>query len=243
MSRKSLDLTLGFLRSLDRTASTQDVALALNENLASLGIAHVLAGMVPAPGTRRHLHRGHVLINTYPDGWVNRYMSRGYAYMDPVVDRAQHHSDPFSWDELRTLYRDDRMRLRIFDEAGDFALNEGISVPLLTLEGDVAVFSFSGSRLGIDPGGRAMLQLVASYAFGQLLLLRSQAPNPIVRLAPRERETLQWAAEGKSDCDIGDLMGISRDGVSYHFRSIRAKLGTSNRTHAVAMALRLGLIS
>lgn len=243
MSRKSLDQTLGFLRSLDRTGSAQDVAQALDDSLASLGIEHVMAGIVPAPGTRRHLHRGHVLINTYPEEWVNRYMSRGYAYIDPVVDRAQHHSDPFSWDELRRHYRDDRARLRIFDEASDFALNDGISVPLLTLDGDVAIFSFSGQRLGLDPGGRSMLQLVASYAFGQLVLLRSQAPNPIIKLAPRERETLQWAAEGKSDSDIGDLMGISRDGVSYHFRSIRGKLGTSNKTHSVATALRLGLIS
>lgn len=64
-----------------------------------------------------------------------------------------------------------------------------------------------------------------------------------VRLSPRERETLQWTAEGKTDVEIGIVMGITAAGVDYHLRSARAKLDTVNRAHTVAQALRAGLIT
>ena len=49
------------------------------------------------------------------------------------------------------------------------------------------------------------------------------------------------AAEGKTDVEIGMVMGITAAGVDYHLRSARAKLDTVNRAHTVAQALRAGL--
>ncbi|MFC6050645.1 response regulator transcription factor, partial [Methylobacterium hispanicum] len=64
-----------------------------------------------------------------------------------------------------------------------------------------------------------------------------------VRLTPREREALQWAAAGKSEWEIGTLMAISEHGAEKHLRSVHRKLGAGSRTHAVAEALRRGLIT
>jgi LuxR family quorum sensing-dependent transcriptional regulator len=62
-------------------------------------------------------------------------------------------------------------------------------------------------------------------------------------LTRREREVLSWAAAGKSAWDIGEILSISTRTVNeYTQRAIR-KLGATNRTHAVALALRDGLIS
>ncbi|MBX9934709.1 MAG: LuxR family transcriptional regulator [Methylobacterium sp.] len=241
MTRKSLDQTLGFLRSLDRTASSGDVASLLMAELADLGVSHVMAGTVPVPGTPVRHHRNHVLINTFPMEWGKRYLSRGYAFHDPTVQRLGTGSSPFSWLDLKEGPLTTTSR-RIMDEAADFRLSDGLTIPLQTLDGEIAGFSVSGDRLGIDPLDRGMLQLVATYAFGHLILLAGQGVAAPVRLAPREREALQWAAEGKTDWEIGEVMGISTHGVDFHLRSARAKLGTTNRTQAVAMALRRGLI-
>ncbi len=64
-----------------------------------------------------------------------------------------------------------------------------------------------------------------------------------MRLSAREREALQWAAEGKNDWEIGEVMKISEHGADKRMRSVRAKLGAINRTHAVAEAIRRGLIA
>ena len=68
------------------------------------------------------------------------------------------------------------------------------------------------------------------------------ADGPII-LSAREREALQWAAEGKGDWEIGEVMNISEHGADKHMRSIRVKLGVINRTQAVAEAIRRGLIA
>lgn len=242
MTRKSLDQTLGFLRALDRTASSDDVAALLLAELSDLGVAHVLAGTVPAPGTPAREHRNYILMNTMPAEWGRRYFSRGYVFYDPTVKQLGTTSAPFAWKEVHEDCPSSSIARRIMDEATDFRLCDGLTIPLQTLDGEIACFSFSGERLGIEPLDRGTLQLIATYAFGHLLLLNGQDATAPVRLAPREREALQWAAEGKTDWEIGEVMGISTHGVDFHLRSARTKLGTTNRTQAVATALRRGLI-
>ena len=88
-----------------------------------------------------------------------------------------------------------------------------------------------------------MLALVATYALGRAILLRDCGSKAQVTLSPREREALQWAAEGKSEWEIGEIMGISEHGVDKHMRAARMKLGTTSRTQAVAEAIRIGLIN
>lgn len=233
---------MAFLRSLDRTASADDVARLLVSELSDLGVTHVMAGTVPTPGTPARQQHGHILLNTYPADWGRRYFARGYAFKDPTVRRLGTHQQPFAWSEVRATCRDDPEAQRVMDEAADFRLRDGITIPLMTLDGAVAGFSLSGEHLGIDPAERPTLQLVTTYAFGHLLRLRGSDTAERAGLAPREREALQWAAEGKTDWEIGELMGISSHGVDFHLRSARTKLGTTNRTQSVAIALRRGLI-
>lgn len=242
MTRKSLDQTLGFLRSLDRTASSADVAALIVAEFSDLGVEHVMAGTVPVRGTPARQHQTHVMMNTFPTEWGRRYLSRGYAFHDPTIRRLGRTTAPFSWCDARDDVPDEPLTRRIMDEAADFRLSDGLTVPLLTLDGETAGFSVSGERLGLEPMDWGVLQLVATYAFGHLLLLAGQGLAAPVRLAPREREALQWAAEGKTDWEIGEVMGISTHGVDFHLRSARSKLGTANRTQAVAIALRRGLI-
>jgi LuxR family transcriptional regulator, quorum-sensing system regulator BjaR1 len=243
MTRKALDQTLGFLRSLDRTTSIDEVSRLLLTEFADYGIAHAMAGTVPQRGTVARQQQGHILVNTFPTEWGRRYLARGYAFHDPTVRHLGFSNAPFAWSELGPRFADDATALRVMNEAGDFNLRDGVTVPLMTLEGGVAGFSLSGERLAIDPADRPMLHLIATYAFGHLLRLRGQnAAAQASKLAPREREALQWAAEGKTDWEIGEVMGISTHGVDFHLRSARTKLGTTNRTQAVAVALRRGLI-
>ncbi|HEX3496068.1 MAG TPA: helix-turn-helix transcriptional regulator [Methylocella sp.] len=68
------------------------------------------------------------------------------------------------------------------------------------------------------------------------------ADEPAV-LSARERVALQWAAEGKGDWEIGEVMNISEHGADKNLRSIRAMLAAINRTQAVAEAIRRGLIA
>ncbi len=62
-------------------------------------------------------------------------------------------------------------------------------------------------------------------------------------LTPRERETLLWAAAGKSASDTGDILGITERTVTAHIVSACQKLDAANKTQAVARALQYRLIT
>jgi DNA-binding NarL/FixJ family response regulator len=62
-------------------------------------------------------------------------------------------------------------------------------------------------------------------------------------LTPREVEVLELLAEGLANKAIGIRLNISDQTVKFHVASIIGKLGASNRTDAVRLAVRRGLIS
>ncbi len=62
------------------------------------------------------------------------------------------------------------------------------------------------------------------------------------KLTPRETEVLRWVANGKSAWEIGEILDITKRTVDEHVQTTVRKLGAVNRTHAVALALRDGII-
>lgn len=61
-------------------------------------------------------------------------------------------------------------------------------------------------------------------------------------LTPREVEVLKHLAEGNRNKDIGERLFISEETVKVHIKHIMEKLGASDRTQAVALAVRRGII-
>ena len=62
------------------------------------------------------------------------------------------------------------------------------------------------------------------------------------KLTRRQREILQLLANGESTTVAARELGLSEETVKTHTKNALARLGASNRTHAVAIALRESLI-
>jgi len=61
-------------------------------------------------------------------------------------------------------------------------------------------------------------------------------------LTSREIEVLGQIAEGNRNRDIGEKLFITEETVKVHIKNIMGKLGASDRTQAVAIAIRRGII-
>jgi DNA-binding NarL/FixJ family response regulator len=61
-------------------------------------------------------------------------------------------------------------------------------------------------------------------------------------LTAREVEVLQQVAGGNRNRDIGELLCISEETVKVHIKHIMDKLGAKDRTQAIAIAVRRGII-
>jgi DNA-binding NarL/FixJ family response regulator len=83
---------------------------------------------------------------------------------------------------------------------------------------------------------------------GKLFNQLSRRSRPVAEskasavLSQRECEVLALVVEGFTNHQIGDELGIARNTVKNHLRSIYAKLNVSNRTQAAAYAVGHGLV-
>ena len=82
--------------------------------------------------------------------------------------------------------------------------------------------------------GEILFRLRLDDSVGQADALRRQ-----FSLTSREAEVLVWVARGKSNRDIGEILGLSPRTVNKHLEQVFAKLGVENRASAAALALRI----
>ena len=68
------------------------------------------------------------------------------------------------------------------------------------------------------------------------------ADPPVPELTPRQSEILESMVRGLTDRDIALQLGLRPESVSEHVGAIRQKIGASNRTEAVAIAMRKYLL-
>jgi DNA-binding NarL/FixJ family response regulator len=61
-------------------------------------------------------------------------------------------------------------------------------------------------------------------------------------LTPREVDVLRQIAGGNRNRDIGERLFISEETVKAHIKHLMEKLGASDRTQAIAIAVRRGII-
>lgn len=85
--------------------------------------------------------------------------------------------------------------------------------------------------------GESLLQPIIASKLVQHL------SDPPTKLSPRELEVLQFLAKGMTNKAIASQLFISERTVKFHLSAIFSKLGVSNRTEAVQMAIRKGMIA
>src|SRR5262249_15146059 len=101
----------------------------------------------------------------------------------------------------------------------------------------------SPDPISSDPRARVATHVLSAYfAMAVRKLMTPATAPPRVSLSPRQRECLQWVRAGKSDWEIGEILGISEHTVKDHLEKGREKLGVRTRTQAVLAAIQLKLI-
>ena len=66
--------------------------------------------------------------------------------------------------------------------------------------------------------------------------------RPLVTLTERERDVLSLVARGRSNKQVAASLGIGATTVKTHLLNVFAKLGATDRTHAVTLAMEHGLL-
>jgi DNA-binding NarL/FixJ family response regulator len=92
---------------------------------------------------------------------------------------------------------------------------------------------------GLEKGEPAIARSVASKLFKHVGQGNTQ---PEALLSEREVEVLKLVAAGKSNRDAALSLSVSENTVKFHLKNIMLKLGVSNRTEAVTVAMQKRII-
>jgi len=242
MRNGHLNEVLAFAEKVSARCDAEDVSEDLFDLAGHYGFSSYMLATFTGPGS---LNDPYVLSSGWDPEWLNRYLRKDYVLHDPVVVRATRSGDPFIWSETRGDHDVTPQGLRILDEARAFRMNDGVLIPVHGPNGLVGSLAFGGEKAEVTPQDLRAFQLAGMCAYSHVLeLAKPQFPQDCdgFGLTGREAECLKWSAAGLTSGEIAGRLGISRHTTDWYLKEASRKLGAANRTHAVALAFRRGII-
>lgn len=232
------------LTAVEGAKDIDDLRAALLGLLHPYGLKHAVYHALKIPSANIEQK---VISFTYPKDWVDHYLSKRYFDIDPVVRLGRSSLLPVDWEDLDRSSHPVRRLFREAEEAG--VGRRGLTIPIRGPIGDHAILTLTSEMPEQD--WRALrrgyirdMQIIAHYVHARVLALHQTIPaTPTLTLSGRERETLQWAAVGKTIEETAIILHLSQSTVRVYLDSARHKLDCLTKPQAVAKALRFGLIS
>ncbi len=233
-------------------SSTAEVWEAATRYFAGLGFSHVNYGFTRFRSTKSMGDPDDALFLTTADAaYAQRYFLNGFYAKTPAYRWAQTHDGACTWTWVREAML-----------AGQLSAEEAQTVRLNVAAGITAgitiSFPASSSR------SKGAMGLIADGGLDHVAVDRifaEQGPNLLVvahmmhlkiiqfpmtgrkcSLTSRQREALEWVADGKTSQDIALLMEVSAAMVEKHLRLARVALDVGTTAQAVAKASLMNLI-
>ncbi|WP_277964443.1 LuxR family transcriptional regulator [Pseudomonas sp. RIT-To-2] len=185
-------------------------------------------------------------VNNFPRSWQEYYDAQHYQEVDPIVRHCRQHLKPLFWERAQ---RRARGRSREFWEAfGVHGMRGGVSIPLRDRAWVGSLSVAHSVEDGELPLGRAdddlgVLFMLVPYLIEGLQRRVAIERSPESCLTHKEAECLGWASVGKTSWEIGRIIGCAERTVDFHIANAGHKLGSTNRGHAIGIAVSQGLIS
>jgi LuxR family quorum sensing-dependent transcriptional regulator len=235
---RALDLSARF----DTAPTAETVGRFLLASIASYGARSIFSASFKVPPSKKveEFTAGrHLFAQQSPRGWIEAYYQRGLHTRNPVVFASARRATAFRWSDPGF---DDLKNWPGFDLARDLGIGDGLTIPFHVPGNRVGVVSFGFERLDLSRQETLTIALTAAVAHERMMQLSPPAATSgRPTLTPRERDCLAFVAEGLSDADIGEKLGISQTTAHAHVEGAKRKLGAKTRAQAVARLYALGL--
>jgi DNA-binding CsgD family transcriptional regulator len=228
-----------------KTAGTRtDFLRCLQDICRASGAKHASFVMRHVPGI---VEDDPFVVDTYSEAWRQNASEQRYEFVDPVMIFNDYSGAPTDWANLPK----NKTRLRkFFRDFAEFSLGrQAITATYRGPQGDRSLLTFS-----VDASEKrwptikqdlcAAAAIIHPALHRAILKVRFQLSDAnAVRLTPREKECLVWAAHGNTSKAIGESLGLTPATVNFFIDAAVVKLSAANRAHAAAKAVALGLIA
>jgi LuxR family transcriptional regulator, quorum-sensing system regulator SinR len=188
------------------------------------------------------------ILEAQAPGSAEDFATARRQLLDPMLQLVARSVLPMDWGRIRRGRLAKKGQLVFADSAG--RERQGVSIPVRGPSNSLWALFMAASTESEGAWSARRYELtkilvhVAHYVHQRAGKIHAEEePFDLNAITKREIEALEWVAHGKKLAEIAPLMGISVETVKAHLDSARYKLQALNRLHAVAKALRAGLIS
>lgn len=201
------------------------------------------------------------VVSTLPADWVVNYAIKNYFDIDPLFH--QKWSDPQAARSvsIAEIYHVKQSTTSLQDFVDDMRSHKFGKIYIMVTQrlngnGDAhTIFAFDSAKSPNSMSAAELIRLLekdllqAAAQVHEAVLsaitdhsAQKKEVQSLVTLTPREIDCLKWAARGKTDGEIAEILSIARWTVVTYLQNAKIKLGCANRTSAVAVAMSLGII-
>ena len=192
-----------------------------------------------------------LFLTTCDAEYVKRYFQGGFYAKTPVFRWAERSTGICTWTWVKEAFEAGRLST---EEAEAVRQNAAMGITAGMSVSFPEVSSRSKGALGLiaDPGVTpAQVDEIFAARKEEILAVANVMHLTIVHLpqlsrhralSPRQREALEWVADGKTTQDVALLMGVSPAMVEKHLRLAREALAVETTAQAVAKGALLNMI-
>lgn len=237
----ALELALGIVEQLDAATSVTAVGRAFFEALVPLGARGFGARAYTANGGSADPGQAVAFAQVLPRKWKTSASARLVESLDPLPKAARKLARPsFLWSEASP--RGGRPWADYWPALSEHGISEGTAVHFFAPNGMTSRVSVGFDRPSLPVAERTAIEL-ASYALLNRLIAMTPAiaPEP-PSLSARERDCLAFVAQGLSDVEIAERLGIATTTAHFYIEKAKRKLGAKTRAQAVARLITSGLL-
>lgn len=191
---------------------------------------------------------GAIRISTYNEDWISHVVERRYFTDDPVHLASTKTGNGFSWSELGRIINLTPRHKQVLAEAMGFGLAAGFTVPVHVPGEYQGTCSFAAASTDdLHDNALPVAQLCGTFAFEaarRITQKKHHLEDPQVpTLTPRQLEALVLVGRGKTDGEIGEILGVSRATAHEHVEGVRRAYGNAQRAFMIVRALFDGQIA
>ncbi|MEZ5758380.1 MAG: LuxR family transcriptional regulator [Emcibacteraceae bacterium] len=240
MSHNYFDQVQNFIEQSAKANNLVDLARLFDLTIRKLGCTHFIC---LSHVDVFNLPEDAVLLSNYPLEWGLYHHEKQYFKNDPIMDTCKSRITPFIWSDpsWRALLNIDKEK--ILNEASEFELGEGHTIPIHSGDGYSASCSVVFQPGEVDPHALMAIQLMAIYLYETAIKMKTKSFSQRKKPTARQIECLQMIAMGKSDWAVSKILGISENTVKFHVKAILNHYKVATRNQAVIRALFYGDIS
>lgn len=232
-----------FIEKTNNATSAVSAFKILEDALSSIGIDKVLYSlMTDFPDLGQNA--GHGIFRNYPESWMSYYVENDYENTDPVRQYLVQYDNTFLWDDLNKRMPLNKKQKLLMNQAREAGLTTGVGLGIHCPNYSVVGMGFASTeKIAISPNQLSMIRALSQQFHTVYTSLHLLDQKEFVTLSQREKDILSWIAEGKTNWEISQILGITPRSVKQSRERIYKKLNCNNAILAVTKALSQNLIT